>query len=147
MDPVMDPITLDFTVACSPEHAFSTWTERISQWWPKGHSVSADPGLEVVIEPRLGGRIYERTPAGDEHDWGEITSWDPPRGFGYLWHIAQDRSDATDVEIRFEPEGERTRVSIVQSGWERLGSRGAELRSRNHHGWDAVIPLFERAAS
>ena len=51
-----EPLELEFTVECSPEHAFSTWTERISQWWPKGHSVSSDPDLDVVIELRLGGR-------------------------------------------------------------------------------------------
>ncbi|MFI7065170.1 hypothetical protein ACIBL3_29545 [Kribbella sp. NPDC050124] len=32
----------------------------------------------MVLERRLGGRIYERTQAGDEIDWGEITAWDPP---------------------------------------------------------------------
>jgi hypothetical protein len=29
-------------------------------------SRSGDPGLEVTIEPRPGGRIYERTPAGGD---------------------------------------------------------------------------------
>jgi uncharacterized protein YndB with AHSA1/START domain len=140
-----EPLELEFTVECSPEHAFSTWTERIDQWWPKGHSVSSDPDLAVVIEPRLGGRIFERTPSGDEHDWGEVTTWEPPRAFGYLWHIAQDRSDATDVEIRFEPAGERTRVTIQHAGWERLGARAEHLRGRNRKGWAGVIPLYQAA--
>ena len=139
------PLELEFTVECSPEHAFSTWTERISQWWPKGHSVSHDPDLDVVIEPRPGGRIFERTPAGVEHDWGEVTRWEPPAAFGYLWHLAQDRSDATDVEIRFVPDGDATRVTIQHAGWERLGSRGEELRGRNRKGWGGVIPLYEEA--
>jgi uncharacterized protein YndB with AHSA1/START domain len=141
----MEALELDFTVACSPEHAFEVWTDRISQWWPKGHSVSSDPELDVVIEPRLGGRIYERTSAGDEHDWGEVTIWEPPRVFGYLWHIAQDRSDATDVQVRFDAEGDQTRVKIVHEGWERLGAKGPELQSRNRDGWAGVIPRYERA--
>lgn len=136
---------MEFTVACSPEHAFRVWTERISQWWPKGHSVSSDPEMEVVIEPRLGGRIFERTPAGDEHDWGEVTRWEPPRVLGYLWHIAQSREDATDVTIRFDGEGEGTRVSISQAGWERLGERAIPLRERNQSGWAALWPHYERA--
>ncbi len=140
-----EPLELEFTVECSPEHAFSTWTERISQWWPKGHSVSSDPDLDVVIELRLGGRIFERTPAGDEHDWGEVTTWEPPRAFGYLWHLAQDRSDATDVEVHFEADGEQTRVRILHRGWERLGARAADLRGRNRKGWGAVIPLYREA--
>jgi hypothetical protein len=141
----MEPLELEFTVACSPEHAFTTWTERISQWWPKGHSASGDPEIEVVIEPRLGGRIFERTPAGEEHDWGEVTTWEPPHAFGYLWHIARDRSDASDVEIRFDPEADHTKVSIVHDGWERLGSKGEELRTKNRAGWGGVIPRYEQA--
>jgi hypothetical protein len=64
----MEPLRLAFTVGCPPEHAFATWAERTSLWWPTGHSVSADPELTVTFEPRPGGRIFERTPAGDEHD-------------------------------------------------------------------------------
>jgi hypothetical protein len=78
----MEPLELAFTVDCPPEHAFDLWANRTSLWWPKGHSVSADPGLVVTFEPRPGGRIYERTPAGEEHDWGEIVAWEPPRRRG-----------------------------------------------------------------
>ena len=60
------------------------------RWWPKGHSASGDPDAVVTLEPRLGGRIFERTPDGAEIDWGEITAWDPPHRLGYLWHIGRD---------------------------------------------------------
>ena len=103
------PLELAFTVACPPEHAFSVWVERTSLWWPKSHSVSADPGLTVTFEPRAGGRIFERTPAGEEHDWGEVLEWDPPRRLAYRWHLRQDREDATRVEISFAPAAEGTR--------------------------------------
>jgi uncharacterized protein YndB with AHSA1/START domain len=95
----VEPLELEFTVDCSPEHAFDTWARRIGTWWPKGHSVSADPELTVVLEPRVGGRIYERTPDGTEHDWGEVLAWEPPHRLSYLWHIRLDRADATEVTI------------------------------------------------
>ena len=60
-----------------------------------------EDGLTVVLERRPGGRIFERTASGVEHDWGEVTVWEPPARFAYLWHLRRDRSDATDVEIRF----------------------------------------------
>jgi hypothetical protein len=53
----MEPLELSFTVACAPEHAFDVWANKTSLWWPHGHSVSAEPGLTVTIEPRPGGRI------------------------------------------------------------------------------------------
>lgn len=98
---MIDPIRIEFDVACTPEHAFDTWTTRIGDWWPSSHSVSGLPEIEVVLEGWAGGRIFERAPGGAEHDWGEITLWEPPARLGYLWHLRSDRVAATDVEIRF----------------------------------------------
>ena len=113
-------------------------------WWPKSHSRSGDPE-RVVIEPRPGGRIYERTADGSEHDWGEVTAWEPPHRLAYLWHIYGDRADATDVEITFAGEGDGTRVTIVHGGFERLGAKGEELRGRNRQGWSALLARYEGA--
>ena len=106
------PIEIEFEVACSPEHAFDTWANRTSMWWPPSHSMSSAPGLVVTFEPRPGGRIYERTPEGAEHDWGEVLAWEPPRRLAYLWHLGTDRSRATEVDISFSgrPHGGRGRL-------------------------------------
>ena len=141
----MEPLRIEFTVACSPERAFEVWTGEISRWWPKGHSVSGDPGLTVTLEPGVGGRIFERTPEGAEHDWGEVLEWDPPRRLVYLWHLRFDRADATEVEITFSGESDETAVTIVHSGWERLGAAGAARRARNERGWAGLRPHFREA--
>ena len=143
----MNPLDITFAVACSPAHAFEMWTARTSLWWPTGHSVSADPGLTVTFEPRAGGRIFERTPTGDEHDWGEILDWEPPYRLRYLWHIRRDRRDATDVEITFAAHGDGTLVTIVHSGWERLGAAGPEWRDRNRQGWTGLVPHYRQACA
>ena len=144
---MIEPIRISFEVACPPAHAFETWTTRIDQWWPADHTVTAADGLEVVLEGRPGGRIFERTPAGDEHEWGEVTIWEPPTRLGYLWHLRRDRADATDVEIRFVDRGDgSTRVEIVHSAWERLGAEGETWRDRNHGGWSTLLPHFVEAA-
>jgi len=81
-----------------------------------------------VIQGRAGGRIYERTADGVEHDWGEVTVWGPPTQLGYLWYLRQDRADASEVDIRFVALGANaTRVEIEHGGWERLGAAGEEL--------------------
>jgi len=144
---VIEPLNLEVELRCGAEHAFEVWTGRPSLWWPPSHSVSTAPGLLVTIEPWVGGRIFERTPAGVEHEWGEVTLWEPPFRLGYLWHLRRDRADATDVLIVFSPQGpDRCRVSIEHSGWERLGADAAQWRQANHHGWGGVIPSFTRAA-
>jgi uncharacterized protein YndB with AHSA1/START domain len=145
---VIEPLRLSFTVACPPERAFELWTARTSLWWPVSHTVTAEAGLEVVLEPRVGGRIFERAPSGREEDWGEVVLWEPPRRLGYRWHLRQDRADATDVEIAFVPEGDgSTRVDIEHRGWERLGARGPGLRERNERGWGGLTPHFVAACA
>jgi uncharacterized protein YndB with AHSA1/START domain len=143
----MDPLEIAFSVECPVERAFDLWTRRMSMWWPSGHSVSADPDLSVTFEPRAGGRIYETTSAGDEHDWGEVVEWEPPRRLVYLWHLRFDRSDATEVEVSFEPAEAGTAVTIVHRGWERLGAAAEERRERNRRGWGGVIEHYREACA
>ena len=68
-----EPIQISFDVDCAVDHAFDVWTARISSWWPRSHTVSAQDDADVVLERRVGGRIYERTTVADEHDSGEVT--------------------------------------------------------------------------
>lgn len=143
---MIEPLRLSLVVQCPAGHAFTVWTAKTSRWWPVSHTVTEEAGLEVLFEPRVGGRIFERTPAGAEVDWGEVTAWDPPRRLGYLWHLNVDRSDATDVEITFVDQGDNTtRVEIEHRGWERLGDRGQTWRDRNHVGWGGVLSHFVEA--
>lgn len=140
----LEPIRLAFAVDCDPDHAFEVWTSRTSMWWPTSHTVSGETGLNVVFEPTVGGRIFERTPAGTEHDWGRILTWEPPTRIVYEWHLRVDRSDATEVEIRFLPkQAGGTNVEIEHRGWERLGAeRGAARREGNFAGWGSLLPHF-----
>jgi Activator of Hsp90 ATPase homolog 1-like protein len=142
---VSEPLRLSFDVACRVEHAFRVWTGGIATWWPDDHTATGGPA-SVVLEGRVGGRIYERATDGAEHDWGEITVWEPPNRLAYLWFLRTDRADATDVEIRFRPAGESaTRVEIEHSGWERLGDRGVTWRERNLGGWSTLLPHYRAA--
>ena len=141
----MDAIELSFMVSCEPAHAFDVWTRRIGLWWPSSHSVSEDPELTVTIEPRVGGRIFERTTDGAEHDWGEVIAWEPPTRLVYRWHLRQDRADATEVEIAFGSAPEGAEVRISHRGWDRLGAKGPDLQQRNRQGWAGMLPHYQRA--
>jgi hypothetical protein len=134
-----------FTVDCPAAHAFTVWTARISAWWPADHTVGGVPGLEVVLEPGVGGRIFERSPDGVEQDWGEVTVWEPPRRLGYLWHLRRDRADATEVEITFTERDGATLVVIEHRGWDRLGALGPDWREANKGGWATLLPHYVAA--
>jgi uncharacterized protein YndB with AHSA1/START domain len=145
---VTEPLTLSFEVACPPERAFDLWTDRIDTWWPSDHTVTGRDDLTIVLEPGVGGRIFERTAEGDEHDWGEVTAWEPPERLGYLWHLRSDRGDATEVSVRFEPNGDDgTLVVIEHAGWERLGAEADRWRDRNRLGWKTLVPHYVTAGA
>lgn len=145
---MIEPLRLSFEVNCPVDHAFAVWTAQTSRWWPVSHTMTGERGLAVVFEPRQGGRIFERTPAGVEVDWGEITVWDPPNRLAYLWHIMTNRADATEVEVKFADIGSATtRVDIEHRGWERLGARGPSWRDANRAGWDGMLPHYVAACA
>lgn len=144
----VEPLRLSFDVDRPAAHAFEVWTRDIARWWPADHTATAEDGLTVVLEPRVGGRLYERTADGREVDWGEVLAWDPPERFVYTWHLKRDRADATEVEIRFRPISPvSTRVEIEHRGWERLGSDGPTWRDRNRGGWDSLLPHYLAAVA
>ena len=134
-------------VRCTPEHAFTVFTERIGDWWPfDGHSLFDDKAEAVVFEPHVGGRVYERSAGGEEGLWGTLTVWDPPRGFTMTWHPGRGEETAQELELRFSPDGGGTQVDLVHTGWERLGDRMAEIGGHYDEGWDLVLGRFSEAA-
>ncbi len=137
-----DPLRMTFDVACPAGHAFSVWTARISTWWPRDHTISGN-APQIVLQPSVGGRIYERAADGTEHEWGEVTAWQPPDRLAYLWYLGREPSDATEVEIRFTATGTRTtRVDITHHGWQRLGADAGPWRDRNQAAWQSLLPHY-----
>ena len=56
---------------CSPAHAFAVFTGKTDLWWPRHHRRTE--AAAMVLEPRLGGRLLERSPDGNEWVIGTIT--------------------------------------------------------------------------
>jgi uncharacterized protein YndB with AHSA1/START domain len=150
----MEPLRLQFTVACPAERAFALWAEETTRWWPHGHSVSGAPGLTVTFEPRAGGRIFERTPDGAEHDWGEVLAWEPPHRVVLVWRLsaefAFDQTIHTEIEVRFEPQdGASTRVTLEHRGLDAYGDKAAEMRETfgSEGGWNGLLRRFAEEAA
>ena len=142
------PVTKTVTVNRPPEEAFRIFTEGIATWWPLAtHSTYGDRATTVVLEGRSGGRLYEVSAEGKEGDWGKVTVWEPPHRLVCEWRLPPGNPIATDLEVRFLPEGEGTRVELEHRGWERHGDRAQELRDRYVPGWEAVLGRYVGAAT
>jgi DNA-binding transcriptional ArsR family regulator len=145
----MEPVVVSVTVARPVDEAFSLFTERFEEWWPMAtHSIGVDDeGVGVTpvgggIEPRLGGRIFERLPDGRELPWGEVRVWDPPARLVLSWAPGLDPRPFTEVDVRFVAEGSSTRVELTHRGWELLGEQAMAARSGYLAGWPVVLARF-----
>lgn len=78
MTETLPAVTRDVTVKAPLEHTFEAYTGAMGRWWPPEYHVGGSAPADVVIEPRVGGRWYERGVDGTECDWGRVLAWEPP---------------------------------------------------------------------
>jgi uncharacterized protein YndB with AHSA1/START domain len=125
------------------EQAFALFTEGINEWWPleEGYSFGGDMAREVHLEPWVEGRLYERWVEGEEFQTGRVIECDRPHRIVFTWRDEHERGEM-EVEVRFTPEGEGTRVTVEHRGFERLGPGGEELAARYAGGWPRVLQAF-----
>jgi uncharacterized protein YndB with AHSA1/START domain len=131
------PVRRAVAVAAGPERAFEVFTAEIGRWWPMAtHSVLGEQA-SVAFED---GRLVERL--GDEvSEWGEVLEWDPPRLLRLTWRPGHPAGEATEVTVRFRPDGVGTRVELEHSGWERH-VRGQAAAESYGVGWPVVLGAY-----
>jgi hypothetical protein len=120
------PIRQQTIVRSDVKHTFDVFTNEIGAWWPtRPYSIGGEKVVAALVEPRIGGRVYETWSDGHEADWGHVIAWDPPNLFGMTWEIL---AAVTEVELRFTALGPAvTRVELEHRGWEKLSED--ELRA------------------
>ncbi len=88
---------------CTPEHAFATYTGRISEWWDPRYTANAETLQSVTVEPHVGGRVYATHRDMGKHDWGEVSVWEPGRRLVHTFTLAQDPQHPSEVAVEFVP--------------------------------------------
>lgn len=139
------------TVDVGQERAFRAYTEEFGAWWPKEHHIAETDLADVVVEPRAGGRWFERSVTGAECDWGRVLAYEPFARVVFGWHLDgdwafdPDPAHASEAELRFVPEGpDRTRVELVHRHFERHGAGAESVRGgvSSSQGYDYCLRLF-----
>jgi uncharacterized protein YndB with AHSA1/START domain len=135
------------------EHVFRTFTERIDTWWPRAHHIGAREAFTAILEPRAGGRWFERGDDGSECDWGRVLAWDPPDRVLLAWDIDAEFKPqpglGTEVEVRFlEESAQRTRVVLEHRKLERYGDKAEMMRAMfdSEGAWTGTLAALAQAA-
>ena len=113
-------------VPADPARAFDAFTREIASWWqPNGlFQITPQGDGELAFEPRVGGRLLTRLANGETFEIGRISAWEPGRRLVFSWRQATFPAEqSTEVEVRFEPVGEQTRVSIEHRAWDTIPQR------------------------
>jgi len=143
------------TVAVPVERAFRVFTDSFTSWWPPEYHIGKADMAEAVLEPREGGRWYERGTDGSECDWGRVLAWEPPHRLVVTWQINgrwqydPDPEHASEIEVRFVADGpEQTTVELDHRLLDRLVD-GQALHDgiRGGGGWSAILERFAKAAA
>jgi uncharacterized protein YndB with AHSA1/START domain len=125
-----------------------TTQERFRLWYTPEGGVDL-PCKDVLYEPRVGGRFY----TSGYHEWqggeqpfsfeGEVLVFDPPRELT----VEMKPPNLPTMFLTFlltEVGSGRTRVEIVQHGFENYGSGAENVRDAFEFGWDMTVPTALR---
>jgi hypothetical protein len=145
-------------VAATPEEAFEIFTKEIGAWWQPNslfHFTPRSPGM-VRFEGEAGGRFVEELPNGKVFEIGRVKIWEPGARLVFGWRQATFRRDQdTEVEVRFEPVGAETRVTVEHRGWDsipkdhaaRHGFSNVVLQKREGEWWHSLLTRFKSRVS
>lgn len=136
------------------EYAFRVFTERFDEVKPHEHNLLPVPIERTVLEPRVGGAVYDIGIDGSSCTWARVLAYDPPHRLVIRWDITPqwqiepDPARTSEVEIRFIAEApERTRVELEHRLLDRHGPGWEVFTSlETGNGWPLYLDRFRSAA-
>lgn len=134
--------------------AWRVFTEQMGTWWPLAvYKIGKVDAVDAIIEPRVGGRWYERGDDGSHCDWGSVLLWEPTTRLILSWDIdanfQYDPKLKTEIEVLFIAEGNgSTRVELEHRRLDRFGDRRAEMRNifDKTGDWGQLLAAFAQKA-
>ena len=135
--------------------AWQVFTEKMGAWWPLAfYKIGSVNAVDAVIEPRVGGRWYERGDDGSTCQWGSVLAWEPPSRLVLAWDVGADwqydPNLKTEIEVRFIVDGsDRTRVELEHRHLDRYGAHRDKMRRvfDTEGDWGRILEAFASVAA
>ncbi len=131
--------------------AFSVFTDDFGSFKPPEHNMLAVEIAETVLEPRAGGRVYDRGTDGSECQWARVLAYEPPDrvviswDISPQWQVETNVEKTSEVEVRFIAEApDRTRVELEHRNLDRHGDGWEAVREGvdSTYGWPLYLQRF-----
>ena len=143
----------EIVVDAPVDRAFRVFTEQLDKIKPREHNLLEAEIEATILEPRAGGRIYDRGVDGSECEWASVLAYEPPDRVLFSWNIdprwqvEADPGRRSEVELRFVAESaDRTRVELEHRHLERHGEGWERMRDAvgSPDGWAASLRAFAK---
>jgi uncharacterized protein YndB with AHSA1/START domain len=130
-------LELEITIDVPVEHAFGTFTERFDEIKPREQNLLAVPIERTVLEPQVGGTIYDVGTDGTTCTWARVLAFEPPHRLAFSW----------DLSPTFQVETDPARCSEVEVTFTAVSSERTQVRLEHRHldrhgeGWEGLTFL------
>jgi uncharacterized protein YndB with AHSA1/START domain len=147
----ISPIVKSVVVKPPPVRAFDLFVSQMGRWWPTARTPGKTQAVDIVVEPQVGGRWFERDAEGVETQWGDVLAYEPPQRLVLGWRLnarfVYDPELLTEVEITFSPaESGGTAVRLEHRNLERFGADAERLHGLINQGWPERLTDFQTYA-
>ena len=148
-------VDLEITVDVPVEHAFKVFTEDFDRIKPREHNMLPVDIAETVLEPRVGGRVYDCGVDGSTCQWARVLVVEPPHRLVISWDITPafqlepDPARCSEVEFTFTSVGpEQTHVRLEHRHLDRHGAgwQGWRDRAAGADAWGIYLERFRALA-
>ncbi|MFT4125434.1 MAG: SRPBCC family protein [Gordonia sp. (in: high G+C Gram-positive bacteria)] len=151
---VQTSLHVSTTVNVPVEYAFRVFTERFDEIKPREHNLLAVPIERTVLEPRVGGTIYDVGTDGSTCAWARVLAYEPPNllviswDINPHWQIEADPARTSEVEIRFISEApDRTRIGLEHRNLDRHGDGWEDFTGLDSgNGWPLYLKRYRAVA-
>lgn len=137
---IPERIEREIVIEAPPERVWAVLTEpeHVGVWFSQSVEGDLRPGAASVLSWEEHGSftvLVERS--------------DPPRFFSFRWAARSPGAEpvagnSTLVEFTLVPEGDGTRLQVVESGFGGLDEEQAEYVRDNEQGWDGALASLRK---
>ncbi|GHO60012.1 SRPBCC family protein [Ktedonobacter robiniae] len=134
-------VHLEITIAASPQKVFEALTTDIAAWWGSPFIKRRDANT-IVLEPKVGGRLYEVYGENEGALWGMVSSIRNDEELCLTGSMGMPEPTYGAVTFTLAPQGDSTQVKLTHSAFGRIS---AERKGCYTEGWKDLLDVRLRA--